>query len=378
MEVLKSGILERLTKIGADTNSENRVVACAELSDQIFKMNHVKVRIANMQDPRHVKTHEEEIIYLPDRHFDLPIFNHLKDQFREVEYQKVIAYHEFGHAAQIACVHNNQQIHIKGSSLEGDINYLFNGDAVPNRINNFLKELFKEGFADCYSGLCLFKETGDVKVFKRISQVRAKRYGEFKDEKGKYFIHPNFNVKAAENMGHAVELFLKNDQNIFNLPFTGAEVSIERYIERSVVAGCIVAVISELRTNDAFLNHFRKFASGFALDKHQVQTLLAGHSNVDEVVAYEKNQGLVSFFLEFKKRLPDSYTGVLPDGELFKLLVNTDYKRLVDPTMEFMDVAPIPYSAGLEAVKEMVLLLRTTCQIPEVRLGLSTGVPKIK
>jgi hypothetical protein len=78
---------------------------------------------------------------------------------------KVITYHEFGHAAQVSCVHNNLPIHIKGSSSEGDINYLFNGNSVPDKINNFLIKLFQEGFADCYSGLCLFKETGDIDVF---------------------------------------------------------------------------------------------------------------------------------------------------------------------------------------------------------------------
>lgn len=241
MEIQKSGLIDKLTTLGADSGSENRVSACAAISDQIFEMNHVKVRIVNTKEPRHVKSQTDEIIYLPDRHFDLAIFNHLKDKFKDIEYQKVIAYHEFGHAAQIECTRNNQQIHIKGSSSEGDVNYLFNGSSVPSKINNFLKELFKEGFADCYAGLCLFKETGDVKVFKRISQVRKARYDEFKDEEGKHFIHPNFNINAAANMGLTIELFSKSGKNIFDLPFTGADPSIERYIERAVIAGCVAA-----------------------------------------------------------------------------------------------------------------------------------------
>lgn len=224
--------------------SDRRAIAlaCVALSDTIFKMNHVMVRIEKIQNPRHERNHQEETIFLPDRHFTLPIFENLKSIFGEEDYARFIAYHEFGHAAQVACLDpkNSDQVQIKGSP---SLNYLFNGAAVPDRINNFLKELFKEGFADCYAGLCLYKETGDVQVFSQISEVRAKRYTELKVDGGSDFIHPNFNVTAAENFGMAVSALVKQGKDIFAIPFTGAGESVEGYIERAVIAGCLVAVV---------------------------------------------------------------------------------------------------------------------------------------
>ena len=171
-------------------------------SNSIFENDSFIVELEERINPRLESFHNKNTVYLPKKYLkDNPLYTIIIEKFNEDSLPKVITYHEFGHAAQVACVHNNLPIHIKGSSSEGDINYLFNGSIVPNKISNFIKELFKEGFADCYGGLCLFKENDDIKVFKRVSQVRKERYDEFKEKEGKHFLHPNFNINAAANMG---------------------------------------------------------------------------------------------------------------------------------------------------------------------------------
>ena len=212
------------------------------ISNSIFENNNFTIIFEKHDNPRIESFNDQNIIYLPRKYStNNSLYNIIVEKFNEETLPKVITYHEFGHAAQTACVTNNQQVHIKGSSAdsEGDINYLFNGSIVPNKINNFLIKLFQEGFADCYSGLCLFKETGNIDVFNKISQARSQRYDELKTEKGQNFIHPNFNIFAAENMGKTIETFIKNEKSIFNLSFTDSEHSIERYIERAVISGCV-------------------------------------------------------------------------------------------------------------------------------------------
>lgn len=160
---------------------------------------------------------------------------------------------------------------------------------MPNKINNFLIKLFQEGFADCYSGLCLLKETDDINVFHKISEARSQRYDELKTEKGQNFIHPNFNIFAAENMGKTIETFIKNEKSIFNLSFTDSEHSIERYIERAVISGCVTAIMKELQTNDAFLNHFRKFTKEFKIEEQRLKDVITDPSELKKTF---KHQGI--------------------------------------------------------------------------------------
>jgi hypothetical protein len=377
MEFFKNSRLQNFIESKEQSERHALAVACADISDTIFKMDHVTVRLANIQDPRHERSQQEEIIFLPDRHFDLPIFERLKAKFGESDYPRFIAYHEFGHAAQVACLDpkNGDHVQIKGSP---NLNYLFNGSSVPDRINNFLKELFKEGFADCYAGLCLYKETGDIDVFRQISDVRVKRCHEIKEEKGLHFIHPNFNVFAVRNFGRTVEAFVAQGKDIFAVPFAEGPAPLEHYIERAVIGGCLAAITSELRTNDALLNQFRRFARGFGVDAHQVGKFLGHPSNLDQVVAYEHFQGIGSFFLELHKRLATSYAGVLPSSEICKLLVNVEFKRSVDSSLELMHVVDVPYSAGIEAVMKKRVVLRTALVSPEGGSSLPTYMIKLK
>ena len=354
---------------------ERSVDSLIDLSNSIFKNDEFVVVFEDQVNPRFESFHGEGVVYLPQKYETKDsVYVKLKEKLGEELFPKFIAYHEFGHAAQVACTHNNHQIHIKGSSSWGDINYLFNGDTLPNKINNFMKELFKEGFADCYAGLCLFKETGDVKVFKRISQVRSTRYDEFKDEKGKHFIHPNFNVNAAANMGLTIERLTNGGKNIFDMPFTGAEITIERYIERAVIAGCVSALMNELETNDAFLSHFRKFTREFKLSEHDVKTVLHSTSvPIAQVMQSEKENGVSSFFFELHRRLPEAYKSAMPQDTLKKLLTDNVFKRDVASDLVLKDVVDIPYSAGLEGAKARMVSLRDAMLAPKS----NTQAPKL-
>nr|CUV53685.1 protein of unknown function [Ralstonia solanacearum] len=360
MKIEQVSLLRRLVTFGADPKSEERIRAAIAVSDSLYNLEHVTISISNTTNPRHEVSQTRQTVFLPDRHFELPIFNRLRKKFGTDIYPRFVAYHEFGHAVQIARTANGQTVDIKED--HANLHYLFNGSAVPNKINNFMKELFKEGFADCYAALCLYKETGDISVFNKITEIRSKRYHEIKRENHPDFIHPNFNVNAADYLGKAVSTLVANGKDLFDLPFvatgTGKGASLEKYIQRAVIAGSVAALLRELRTNDAFLNHFRSFARDFRLDEHRVMKILAGEPNLSEVLAYEKTRGISSYFLELTKRLPSFCASVLTDHDIRVILDNKEYRRQTDANLVLMDVVEIPYSAGLEGAKGRVRKLR--------------------
>lgn len=330
-----------------------------KISNSIFNNDEFQVEFESNDNPRFEFFHNKKNVFLPKKYsLNNSLYKFIIEKFNDKIFPKVITYHEFGHAAQTACINNNQPVHIKGTSNEGDVNYLFHGSAVPNKINNFLIKLFQEGFADCYSGLCLYKETGDIDVFKKISDVRSKRYDEIKLEKGKNFIHPNFNITAAENMGNTVKTFIENGKDIFNLPFTNANPSIERYIERCVIAGCVNSLIIELKTNDAFLNHFRKFTKEFKVEDSKINNVINSSSNLNQIIEFEKQQGISSFFFELKKRLPNTYKSIISTDILKDLLTNDIFKRNVDKNLILNNVVDIPYDSGFEKTMSNIKSIR--------------------
>jgi len=363
MKIEQVGNLRKLVTFGADPKSEERIRAAIAVSDSLYNLDHVTISISNTKNPRHERNEAGQTIFLQDRYVELPIFNQLKRKFGDDLYQKFIAYHEFGHAVQISRITNGQTVDIKED--HADLHYLFNGSAVPNKINNFMKELFKEGFADCYAALCLYKETGDAAVFNKITEIRSKRYHEMKREnreKEPHFIHSNFNVKAPEYLGKAVSSLVASGRDVFSIPFVAPGAaqreSLEKYIQRAVIAGSVAALLRELRTNDACLNHFRSFARDFKLDEYHVRKILAGDPNINQVVAYEKTHGVSSYFLALKNRLPGFCVSILTDNDLRSIISNKEYQRKTNTNLALMDVVDIPYSAGLENVKKRMAELR--------------------
>ncbi len=336
-----------------------------KISNSIFENNTFAVKYEHSDNPRLESFHGKNVVYLPVNYSNThPLFNTTRKILGEDLLPKFTIYHEFGHAAQIARLpaNFNNPVDIKGNI---NLNWLFNGGMVSNKINNFMKELFKEGFADCYAGLCLYKETGNLDVFNKISDIRAKRFPELKKENKKtvpaYFIHGNFNIKAAEYLGKTIASLVAQGQDVFGIQFVapGAGQSLEKHIERAVIAGSVDALLRELRSNDACLNHFRSFAQGFKLDQYSVRRILAGNPHLNQILAYEQKQGISSYFLEMKNRLPPAYASILTDKAIEEILCNTKYQRAVDPNLTLMDVVDIPYSAGLEGVRSRVTELRS-------------------
>ena len=361
MNLKEKPFLDRLLGTGSPREGIEQTIST---SSQIFALGSTTIVYRGKEEPRYVK--QENTVYLPEKHLNMAIFDVSKNKLGEGLYRKFIAYHEFGHAVQVARLpaHFNEQVDIKGNI---NLNYLFNGTIVPNRVNNFMKELFKEGYADCYAGLCLYKETGDLEVFKKISKIRTQRYPEIKKGSKEvppaHFIHPNFNIKAAEYLGKAIASLVANGKDVFSIPFVapggGQGASLEKHIERAVIAGSVAALLQELRTNDACLNHFRSFAQGFTLDQYSVRRILAGNPNLNQVLAYEKSQGISRYFLELKNRLPASYASILTDQDIGKVMCDTKYQRQVNTSLKLMAVVDIPYSSGVEVTKERIADLRT-------------------
>lgn len=344
--------------ISNNKDEVNNIENYLSISNSIFNNDNFSVILDKKDNPRFESFHNKNIIYLPKKYStNNSIYKLIEQEFNKKNLPKVISYHEFGHAAQTACINNNQPVHIKGTSSEGDINYLFHGSSVPNKINNFLVKLFQEGFADCYSGLCLYKETGNIDVFEKISTVRSQRYDELK-RPNTHYIHPNFNIMAAKNMGNTVNAFINQGKDIFNLPFTNASQSIERYIERCVIAGCVQALITELKTNDAFLNHFRKFNKEFKIDDSLIINFLGNSPETNNIIKLEKEQGVSSFFFELQKRLPTDYKSILPTNTLKDFLTNDVFKRNVDQNLTLNNVVDITYTSGFEKSKLQIKSIR--------------------
>ena len=260
-----------------------------------------------------------------------------------------------GHSVENDRKNNLILINIKNSP---DLNYLFNGSSVPNKINNFLQEVFKEGFADCYSGLCYYKKYGDINVFEKISEAREVRYQEMKKEFGNNYIHPNFNIEAPRIFKSIIEDLKLKGIDILNLPFApkGEENNIEKHLENAVIQGCVKSLIRELENNDAFLNHFRKFSNEFTQESKgkykitQYDDLIKEYAknkdrNLTEVVKDLNEKAFLPYFIEFQRKNNESYIS----QDLIKdLIENPKFKRNVDNNLVLKDVKEITYSAGIE------------------------------
>jgi hypothetical protein len=126
-------------------------------------------------------------------------------------------------------------------------------------------------------------------------------------------------------------------------------ISIERYIERCVIAGCVHALIKELQTNDAFLKHFQKFNQEFKIDDSRIKDVIGNYPNLIDHIEFEKQQGVASFFFELKKRLPDNYKHIIPSKLLKDILTNLELKEAGETSLP----------SGFEATKLKIISVRT-------------------
>lgn len=186
----------------------NKISKLIKISDSIYTVKNTEIVFEKKVDPRNNGL--EEKIYIPLKYSEKEdsIFNILKQYFGE-KFQEIVIFHEMGHAVENDKKPKLAYIDIKNFS---ELNYLFNGGSVPNKVNNFLKEIFKEGYADCYSGLCYYKKYGDINVFEKIAEAREDRYAEMKS-KDKNYIHPNFNTEAPRIFKTIIEDLFRSSSN---------------------------------------------------------------------------------------------------------------------------------------------------------------------
>ena len=261
------GINFRVNRTKVPLEKKKQINDLIEISDSIYHVPNIKIVLETHVEPRYLA--KEGKIFIPLEYVENnnDIFTTLKQSFGD-KFEEVVILHEMGHAVevdrkplQINGEKNFHQIDIKNNS---NLNYFFNGKSVPNNINYFLIENYKEGFADCYSACCYYKKNGDISVFDKISEARELSYKQMKLNNGEHYIHPNFNTQAPTLFKKIIEELNNEGVDIRSLPFTSSVGNnIEKYIEQATIQGCMKALVRELETNDAFLNHFRKVGKEF-------------------------------------------------------------------------------------------------------------------
>lgn len=308
------------------------------LSSTVFPLEHVDIKLETEVDPRY--SFNDNKLYLPYSYLGAvskkdSIYYTSQEKLGNF-YEDFIAYHEIGHAVQHHLVKNGQTVHTKESP---SLSYLFNGASVPNKINNFLKEIFKESYADCYAALCLYKKTKNLSVFDNVSDIRETRYIDMKKQYGNHYIHPNFNYTSPKILGDLVKNHEAAHGNIFKLDFcSDSSQSIEKMIEHSVLKGCINTVCQEISSNDSFVNQLIKNSKEFKPKSNNQQ--------VSKLFSSLNQNSIVPFFTEFSYRCDNQK--IISDTDIINIINNKDYNRIVNPDLELMNVANIPYSAGLE------------------------------
>lgn len=232
-----------------------------KISDEIYHLPNIIIKTEEKVNPRF--SAKEGKIFIPLDYIENGdnIFSTLKKSLGD-KFEEVIIFHEMGHAVEVDRKPNLQQIDINSHN---GLNYLINnGSSSTSNINYFLIENYKEGFADCYSGLCYYKKYGDISVFDKIAEARELRYKEMKKSNGDNYVHPNFNVEAPKLLKQTIEDLNNQGIDIRNLPFLDKNgLNIEKFIEESSIKGLLKAFIRELETNDAFLSHFKKVGKEF-------------------------------------------------------------------------------------------------------------------
>lgn len=325
-----------------------------KISDDIYHLPNIFIKTEEKVDPRF--SAKEGKIFIPLDYIENGdnIFSTLKKLLGD-KFEEVIIFHEMGHAIEVDRKPNLHQIYINSHS---DLNYLINnGSSSTSNINYFLIENYKEGFADCYSGLCYYKKYGDISVFDKISEARELRYKEMKDTNGKNYVHPNFNVEAPKLLKQTIEDLNNQGIDIRKLPFLDKNgLNIEKCIEEASVKGLLKAFVREIETNDAFLSHFKKVGKEFTEEdrgKFKINIYsdsvkeYAAKNNIQTKDLAEKlnNEAMLPYFIEFQKR---SNNEIISNQFIAELIDNKEFKRQVTPGLEIEDVRNFQVEDSME------------------------------
>ncbi len=314
-----------------------------KISDEIYHLPNIVIKTEEKVEPRYEA--KEGKIFIPLEYVENnnDIFTTLKQSFGD-KFEEIVILHEMGHAVEVDRKTNLHQIDIKNHS---DLNYILNGSSVPNNINYFLIENFKEGFADCYSAFCYYKKNGDISVFDKISEARELSYKQMKLNNGEHYIHPNFNTQAPTLFKKIIEELNDKGVDIRSLPFTASNGNnIEKFIEQATIQGCKKALVRELETNDAFLNHFRKVGKEFIEEnngrfkineyaKSIREYITQKNLDIKSVIEQLNKEAILPYFIEFQKR-SDEHT--ISNDFIKDLINNQKLKRQVNSNLEIADI----------------------------------------
>lgn len=343
---------------------QDKINNLIKISDDIYHLPDIVIKMEEKIDPRF--SAKQGKIFIPSDYIEKGdnIISILKN-FLGDKFEDLIIFHEMGHAVEVSRKQNVNKISIKNNL---DLNYLINGSSVSNNLNYFLIENYKEGFADCYSGLCFFKKYGDISIFDKISKTRELRYVEMKNSNGNHYVHPNFNTHAAKTFKKIVEDLSNKKIDIRDLPFLSNNGNnIERYIEESAIKGLLAAVIKELKINDAFLNEFKIFGKQFTEEdrgRFKINIYsepikkysISNNIQTKDLVKNLNSEGILPYFIEFQKR---SVSELISDKLIEDLIDNKDLRRHVDPKLRIEDIRNFQIEDNMEAKEKIVFKINS-------------------
>lgn len=265
------------------------------------------------------------------------IEKYLKDLNIKNAPELYIILHEIGHAKQHETIGTLNPFDFPVAIQQGlNLEYLYNGAANENKINQFMSENYREAFADCFAAFVLYKEFGQIEIFDKISDIRKERYKHFKSINGDEFIHPNFDYHSIKSFKRAIEKIPKPYTNL-------AYTDIESILETSLLRGSIRTIKKELETNDAFLVDFRLFSKEIEneLINKGNNTLSAGESK-----SKVKDSSIISFFIEFQNR--SGSEKIISDKNIIDLSQEKIFERRVNPKQPLLRINDYSSNNGIE------------------------------
>lgn len=343
------GYKYNIVKFQLSNEHINSINDLIEVSDNVHRINSVQVFVEETVEPRYLAKERKIFIPLKYSENNNDIFTTLKQFFGD-KFEEVVNFHEMGHAVEVdrkPLINGEKNFHQIDIKNHSNLNYFFNGSAVPNNINYFLIENYKEGFADCYSAFCYYKKNGDISVFDKISEARELSYKQMKLNNGEHYIHPNFNTQAPIFFKKIIKELNDKGIDIRSLPFTSSTgENIEKFIEQATIQGCMKALVRELETNDAFLNHFRKVGKEFTEEntgrfkineyaKPIKEYTSQNNLDIKYVIEQLNREAILPYFIEFQKR---SNEHIISNDFIKDLIDNPKLKRQVNSNLEIADI----------------------------------------
>lgn len=312
-----------------------------KISENIYHLPNIIIKTEYKVNPRYLPSEKKIFIPLDYNNNNLN-FNHFKKILGD-KFDEIVIFHEIGHAVEYDRNNNSNLIKINNYP---QLNYLINGSSVTNNINYFLISNYKEGFADCYSGLCYYIKYDDISIFDKIYQARQLKYQEMKKNNGINYVDPNFNLESVLIFKNIIIDLINNGIDIKKLPFSSDnDLNIEKFIEESTIKGLLKSVVKELEINDTFLSNFKHIGKEFVTeDKGKFKLniyseVLKDYSsinkkNMSNLIETLNEQAILPYFIEFQKRSNQ----IISNEFIFHLIDNSKFNRTVSPNLQITDV----------------------------------------